>query len=513
MSGAGLPCTTSSPATVTSNASSRPARESVRCSRSRGLDEAIAIGIPRARSSRAAPTASSNDIELGVDQREQLAGEDRPERLRGRQVDALCEVRVHARVRQPDAGVGIGIGVLVAVRRERPLPREPRQRLGVHQRAVAVEDHGGHRGSSTYLTPSPARDASNARAQSASGTTSVTSGASSTAPRLQQRHRAPPRAGSRREARASRSARGSRSGRTGRSRRRRAGRSGRCGRAAARRPGASAIPGPEPEHSTTTSAAGGVAAAGDGSRSRARAASARRASSRAVPRTVTRTAARARDLRREQADRARADHQHVVAGPDRAGSSSELQTHASGSRQRRGGVGSRVRHAVQVARGQHQPRREAAVDVRADRAALLAHAQAPGAAVRGSAAGREERLDRHARAQPAVVDAVAELGDDAADLVAHRHRRHARVLAEPRCAGRCRRRRPPRRRAATSPAPGARSGRSASSTLPAPGASLARPITRAAAAACCGRCRKPRLTSSTVPSKRRSSCSIETTSS
>src|SRR6185503_7377584 len=59
MSGAGLPCSTSSPATITSNASSRPARPSVRCSRSRGDDDATATGTPRARSERAAPTASS----------------------------------------------------------------------------------------------------------------------------------------------------------------------------------------------------------------------------------------------------------------------------------------------------------------------------------------------------------------------------------------------------------------------------------------------------------------------
>ena len=71
MSGAGLACSTSSPAIVIANAS--PAWASVRSNRSRTLPEATATGMPRSVSSRTAATASSNGRQPCVDQREQVA--------------------------------------------------------------------------------------------------------------------------------------------------------------------------------------------------------------------------------------------------------------------------------------------------------------------------------------------------------------------------------------------------------------------------------------------------------
>ena len=60
MSGAGLPCATSSPATVAANAPVRPERASVWSSRSRGDDEATPITTPRSCSSQTVSSASGN---------------------------------------------------------------------------------------------------------------------------------------------------------------------------------------------------------------------------------------------------------------------------------------------------------------------------------------------------------------------------------------------------------------------------------------------------------------------
>ena len=67
-------------------------------------------------------------------------------------------------------------------------------------------------------------------------------------------------------------------------------------------------------------------------------------------------------------------------------------------------------------------RREASVHRGADRTPLRAEIPAARAAPRAGPAGREVRLGDDARAQPALVDVLPELGDDAGDLVAERHR-------------------------------------------------------------------------------------------
>ena len=65
----------------------------------------------------------------------------RPERVRRRQPgDPLREVRVHAQVRQADQAGVLRVVDRVAVGRQRPVPRGAGERLGVDQRAVAVED-------------------------------------------------------------------------------------------------------------------------------------------------------------------------------------------------------------------------------------------------------------------------------------------------------------------------------------------------------------------------------------
>ena len=87
-----------------------------------------------------------------------------------------------------------------------------------------------------------------------------------------------------------------------------------------------------------------------------------------------------------------------------------------------------VRNPVQVLRRDDDPRRERPVDERADRAALRAEVDPPVAAPLAEATRREVRLGDDACAEPAGVDALAELRDDARDLVAHRDGRDAREL-------------------------------------------------------------------------------------
>jgi len=81
--------------------------------------------------------------QLAVDEREQRRRVVLPERARIRQpVDPLREVPVDPGVGQPDQPRVLLVADRVAVRPERPLPRGPRERLGVDERAVAVEDDG-----------------------------------------------------------------------------------------------------------------------------------------------------------------------------------------------------------------------------------------------------------------------------------------------------------------------------------------------------------------------------------
>ena len=166
------------------------------------------------------------------------------------------------------------------------------------------------------------------------------------------------------------------------------------------------MPGAAPEHSTTTSGASPAngRSAVEVSKPRLRASSSR-ASSCAVPRTCTRP---------PLARATWAASRPIAPGPitstsspasTLAGSESELQTHASGSQIAAARSLEPVRHAVQVARRHAHARRERAVDVRADRAALGADARSPRAAPATVAAGREERLGGHARAQPGRIHA------------------------------------------------------------------------------------------------------------
>ena len=143
MSGAGLPCSISSPATLTANASASPARRSVRSSRARGEEDATATVTPRSRNSATVDERVVERPQLAVDQREQRGRVVLPEGVRLREpVDPLREVAVHARIGQPDQARVLLVADRVSVRRERPLPREPRERLGVDEGAVAVEDDG-----------------------------------------------------------------------------------------------------------------------------------------------------------------------------------------------------------------------------------------------------------------------------------------------------------------------------------------------------------------------------------
>ena len=84
---------------------------------------------------------------------------------------------------------------------------------------------------------------------------------------------------------------------------------------------------------------------------------------------------------------------------------------------------------MQVARRDEQARSEPAVDERADRAPLRAQVDATRRAPHAVAAGREVRLGHDARTAPPRIHSVPELGDDAGDLVPHRHRRPRRILA------------------------------------------------------------------------------------
>ena len=102
----------------------------------------------------------------------------------------------------------------------------------------------------------------------------------------------------------------------------------------------------------------------------------------------------ARDLGGEQADRARADHEHLVAGIDARGVGERVADAGERLADRRRAIAQPVRHAVQVARRHADARRERAVDVRADRAAL------------GQMLGRPER---HQRQSPQVEKNVSEV--------------------------------------------------------------------------------------------------------
>ena len=70
-----------------------------------------------------------------------------------------------------------------------------------------------------------------------------------------------------------------------------------------------------------------------------------------MPRTCTLAAERARDLRREQPDRARPDDEHLVAGRDRRRIEQDWQTHASGSRSAAAGRSSPSGTPVQLRAG------------------------------------------------------------------------------------------------------------------------------------------------------------------
>jgi len=88
-----------------------------------------------------------------------------------------------------------------------------------------------------------------------------------------------------------------------------------------------------------------------------------------------------------------------------------------------------VGDAVQVRHRRRNARCEAAVDVRAERPPLGAQVRPPRMAERTRAARREERLRHDARPAPVAVHILPHVGNHAGDLVAHRHRRHRRVLA------------------------------------------------------------------------------------
>ena len=146
MSGAGLPCSTSSPATDTANASPSPALRSVRSRRSRTDEDATATASPRERTPRTVSSASANGSSaesISSNSVAEYASQNAPGS--SRPGDPRGEVRVHARERQADQARVLVVADRVPVRLERPLPRLPRQRLGVHQRAVAVEDDGRER--------------------------------------------------------------------------------------------------------------------------------------------------------------------------------------------------------------------------------------------------------------------------------------------------------------------------------------------------------------------------------
>ena len=124
----------------------QPARDRVRCRRSRKLDDATATGTPRARSSRAALTASSNGSRSASISSYSSTDSSVQNSSAAGSARALGEERVHARVRQADGCLRVGVGEHVAVRLERALPGRAGERLGVDERAVAVEDDGSHAG-------------------------------------------------------------------------------------------------------------------------------------------------------------------------------------------------------------------------------------------------------------------------------------------------------------------------------------------------------------------------------
>ena len=139
MSGAGLPCSTSSPATLTANDS--PARASVRSSRSRTDEEATATGTPRSRRSASASTASSNGTSRASisanSSRESSGHSAAASGIAARSARYAC-VRVYG---MPTVASRSDVRDRVAVRRERAPPRLAGERLGVDEGPVAVENY------------------------------------------------------------------------------------------------------------------------------------------------------------------------------------------------------------------------------------------------------------------------------------------------------------------------------------------------------------------------------------
>ena len=142
MSGAGLPCSISSPATVDRERVGQPgAGERAVQPRARRGGRDRDGEAARARRSRTVSSASANGSSSVSISANSVAGVAVPERVARLQPgDPLGEERVHARVRQADQPGVLRLVDRVAVGRQRPLPRGARERLRVDQRPVAVED-------------------------------------------------------------------------------------------------------------------------------------------------------------------------------------------------------------------------------------------------------------------------------------------------------------------------------------------------------------------------------------
>ena len=335
------------------------------------------------------------------------------------------------------------------------------------------------------MTPSPAREAANARAHSASGTTSVTSGASSTAPAsssaVARRHE---RGFDAKPAVTVSSWKQIRSNGTVTSAPRRPICTSRPRRRAAPRP--SAIPGPEPEHSTTTSAAGASSRPATDTENPSSRASASRAPSRSVPRTVTRP---------PQARATCAAISPIAPGPITStsspgrialGSSSELHTQASGSDSAAAASGSasgtrcRLR-AGSTSRGAKPPSTCVPIERRRShtlRRPSRQYRHSPQVEKNVSTATRAPSQPSSTPSPSAATVPQISWPIVIGGALGYSPAQMCRSVPQTPTAATS---------STTSPGPGARSGRSASSTWPSPGASLVRPITRAAAGACSGR--------------------------
>ena len=359
-------------------------------------------------------------------------------------------------------------------------------------------------GSSTNLTPSPARERSNARRQSRSGTTSVTSGSSSTAPAassaIARRHDAGLEA---KPAVTVSSWKQIRSYGIVTSTPRRPICTIRPRRRAARRP--SAIPGPAPLHSTTTSACASVPVSNPSSR-----ASARRAPSRSVPRTVTRP---------PHARATCAAINPIAPGPITStsspgrtarGSSSELQTHASGSDRAAASSGSRSGtrcrlRAGSTNRGANPPSTCVPIERRCAHTLSLPARQYSHTPQVEKNVSTATRAPSHPSSTPSPSSATTPHTSCpivTGGALSYSPSQMCRSVPQTPAADTS---------SATSPGPARPLGPLGEVDVPLARRQLGEPDHASSGRSVLRAIRKPRWTSSTEPSKRRSSCSIDTT--